>query len=82
MPAAKKPHENVSKHQRKAVEGRDAKIRITIYSPDHEAKEFAITVPNISGCSTWNTRTPDAMAQVILGMLQSHYGDKVTCQSF
>jgi hypothetical protein len=77
MPKAKQPHENVSKHVRKAVEGPDAKVKVTIYSPDHEAKEFWATIPNIKGCSTWNLRSPETIMGRIIGGLRSHYGDKV-----
>ena len=77
MPRAKTARENEPKEKRKPVEGRDAKVHITVYSPEHEAKEFRVTIPNICGCSTWNTRSPDKIAGMLVGALKGRYGDKV-----
>lgn len=77
MPKAKTARENEPKVKRQAVEGPDAKVHITVYSPDHEAKEFWITIPNIKGCSTWNLRSPEVIAGKVIGGLRAKYGDKV-----
>lgn len=77
MPRAKTARENQPKAERKPVEGMDAKVKVTIYSPEHEAKEFWATIPNIKGCSTWSTRSPESIMGRIIGGLRGHYGDKV-----
>lgn len=77
MPRAKTARENEPKKERQPVEGPDAKVHIEIYSPDHQAKDYWITIPNIKGCSTWNTRTPEIIAGKVVGGLRAHYGGKV-----
>lgn len=77
MPRAKTAQENTPKAERKPVEGKDARLLINIYAPDSEAKEVKITIPNIQGCSTWNMRTPEAIAGLIIKALRGRYGNKV-----